>query len=110
MTLSQVIAFDTGPGNMVIDALMERLFQKKYDRDGKFAARGQVLDKVVKAILSEKYFEMKPPKSAGREQFGAAFAAEFLDSCEKAGGKPEDAVATATASPWRALRLHTIGL
>ena len=93
----KVIAFDTGPGNMVIDALMEQLFQKKYDRDGKIAARGKVLDKVVKAILSEKYFEMKPPKSSGREQFGAAFAAEFLDICRKAGGKPEDAVATATS-------------
>jgi anhydro-N-acetylmuramic acid kinase len=93
----KVIAFDTGPGNMVIDALMERLFQKKYDRDGRIAGRGQVLDKVVKAILNEKYFAIKPPKSAGREQFGAAFAAEFLDICRKAGGKPEDAVATATA-------------
>jgi anhydro-N-acetylmuramic acid kinase len=93
----KVIAFDTGPGNMVIDALMERLFQRKFDRDGRIAGRGQVLDKVVKRIVSEKYFAMKPPKSAGREQFGAAFAAEFLGQCRRAGGTPEDAVATATA-------------
>ncbi len=92
----KAIAFDTGPGNMVIDALMERLFQRKYDRDGRVAGRGQVLDKVVTATLSEKYFAMKPPKSAGREEFGAAFAAKFLDRCRRAGGTPEDAVATAT--------------
>ena len=95
--VAKIIAFDTGPGNMVVDALMERLFQKKYDRDGKIAGRGRVLDRVVKAILNEKYFAMKPPKSSGREQFGAAFAAEFLGICRKAGGKPEDAVATATS-------------
>jgi anhydro-N-acetylmuramic acid kinase len=93
----KVIAFDTGPGNMVIDALMEWLFQGKFDRDGRVAGRGQVLDKVVKRIVSEKYFAMKPPKSAGREQFGASFAAEFFERCKKAGAKPEDAVATATA-------------
>ncbi len=94
--VARIIAFDTGPGNMVMDALMERLFQKKYDRGGRVAGRGRVLDKVVKATLSEKYFGMKPPKSAGREQFGAAFAAEFLDRCRRVGGTPEDAVATAT--------------
>jgi len=95
-TASDLIAFDTGPGNMVIDALMERLFQKKYDRDGRVAARGQVLDGVVKPILRESYFSRRPPKSAGREQFGAAFAADFMRACEKAGGGPSDAVATAT--------------
>jgi len=94
---SKLIAFDTGPGNMVIDALMERLFRKHYDRDGKIAARGRVLDKVVKTILSEKYFAKTPPKSAGREEFGAAFAANFLERCKRAGGRPEDAVTTATA-------------
>ena len=94
---SKLIAFDTGPGNMVIDALMERLFRKHYDRDGKIAARGRVLDKVVKTILSEEYFAKTPPKSAGREEFGAAFAANFLERCKRAGGTPEDAVTTATA-------------
>jgi anhydro-N-acetylmuramic acid kinase len=94
---SDLIAFDTGPGNMVIDALMERFFGKKYDRGGRVAARGRVLEPVVKNILREPYFAVRPPKSAGREQFGTAFAAEFAGACRKAGGKPEDAVATATA-------------
>src|SRR6185503_15714816 len=87
----------TGPGNMVIDALAARLFGKKYDRDGKFAASGRVLDGVVNAVLRERYFRTVPPKSAGREQFGAAFASEFLQGCKRAGGGPEDAIATATA-------------
>ncbi len=94
---SDLVAFDTGPGNMVIDALMEQLFGKKYDRDGRVASRGRVLEPVIRNILHERYFAAKPPKSAGREEFGAAFAAQFAEACSKAGGKPEDAVATATA-------------
>jgi anhydro-N-acetylmuramic acid kinase len=93
----QLIAFDTGPGNMVIDALMTRLFGKKYDRTGSIASRGRVLDSVVKTILRQPYFRKHPPKSAGREQFGAAFTADFLKACKKARGTAEDAVATATA-------------
>ncbi len=93
---SGVVAFDTGPGNMVMDALMERCFQKKYDRDGRVGARGRVLESVVTAVLRESYFHALPPKSAGREQFGTKFAEAFLAACRKAGGKPEDAVATAT--------------
>jgi anhydro-N-acetylmuramic acid kinase len=96
-TASDLIAFDTGPGNMVIDALMERFFQKKYDRDGRVATTGRVLEGVVKETLREAYFSQRPPKSAGREQFGAAFTAEFATACAKAGAKPEDAIATATA-------------
>jgi anhydro-N-acetylmuramic acid kinase len=94
---SGVIAFDTGPGNMVMDALMERCFQKKYDRDGRVAARGRVLESVVAEVLRGSYFHALPPKSAGREQFGVKFSEAFLAACRKAGGKPEDAVATATA-------------
>ncbi|MGA9241433.1 MAG: anhydro-N-acetylmuramic acid kinase [Silvibacterium sp.] len=96
-TAADLIAFDTGPGNMVMDALMERFFQKKYDRGGSVAARGHVLDRVVKAVLQEAYFGQRPPKSAGREQFGSAFVTEFVRACEKAGGGQEDTVVTATA-------------
>jgi anhydro-N-acetylmuramic acid kinase len=96
-TAADLIAFDTGPGNMVMDALMERFFQKKYDRGGSVATRGHVLDGVVKAVLQEAYFGQRPPKSAGREQFGSAFVTEFVRACEKAGGGQEDTVVTATA-------------
>jgi anhydro-N-acetylmuramic acid kinase len=96
-TADKLLAFDTGPGNMVIDALVTQLFGQKYDRGGRIAARGRVLEKIVKAALRGPYFRKLPPKSAGREQFGVAYTAAFLRSCKKAGGNAEDAVATATA-------------
>ena len=94
--IERVIAFDTGPGNMVIDVLMQKLFGKPYDRNGRTAARGTVLAPVLHAVLREKFFRQPPPRSAGREQFGAAYAAKFLAACRRHSHKPEDAVATAT--------------
>jgi anhydro-N-acetylmuramic acid kinase len=92
-----LIAFDTGPGNMVIDALTIQLFAKKYDRNGRIAARGRVFETVLKPILRQPYFKKSPPKSAGREQFGASFTSEFLRACKKSRTNPEDIIATATA-------------
>ncbi len=91
------IAFDTGPGNMVIDALMHQLFGKAFDHNGRTAARGRVLLPVVEQILREPFFGQLPPRSAGREQFGARFAAGLLRACRKLSKAPEDAIATATA-------------
>ncbi|MGC8548469.1 MAG: anhydro-N-acetylmuramic acid kinase [Acidobacteriaceae bacterium] len=93
----EVMAFDTGPGNMLIDALMQKLYNKPYDRDGLTAKRGNVLADVLKSVLQHAFFHKAPPRSAGREQFGAAFADDFLTRCRKAGGSSEDTVATATA-------------
>ncbi len=93
----QVLAFDTGPGNMIIDALMQRLCSRPYDRGGRTAARGKALEPVLRAALKERFFRLPPPKSAGREQFGAGYAHEFLAACRKISRRPNDAVATATA-------------
>ena len=95
--IDELIAFDTGPGNMVIDALMQKLFGKAYDRNGAAAAKGRVLEPVLERVLRNPYFRLKPPRSAGREEFGREYAAEFLASCRKVSRTPEDAVATATA-------------
>ena len=92
---SHVIAFDTGPGNMVMDAVTERLFTKPFDRGGKIAASGKVLDRVVHGMLKHEFFRRKPPKTAGREEFGREFALEFLRSCGRC--PKRDIVATATA-------------
>lgn len=100
----QVAAFDTGPGNMIIDALMQQLFSKPFDRDGHTAARGRAIEAVVRAALGEKFFGQKPPKSAGREQFGREYAAEFLAACRRRSRKPEDAIATATALTSESIR------
>jgi anhydro-N-acetylmuramic acid kinase len=92
-----VIAFDTGPGNMVMDWLAQELFHKNYDRNGNFAAQGTVIGTVLTKALRNPYFRQKPPRTAGREQFGRAYAAEFLNKCRRQSSKPEDALATATA-------------
>ena len=91
----QVIAFDTGPGNMVMDAVTERLFARPYDRNGRIAARGRVLDVVVSELMRQPFFRRRPPKTAGREEFGREFVAGFLRRCQRA--RKEDVVATATA-------------
>jgi anhydro-N-acetylmuramic acid kinase len=95
--LSEILAFDTGPANMVIDATMQMLFGKQFDRGGRIAARGRVLEPVLQSLLRDGFFAAAPPKSAGREQFGAEFAKKFIARCERAGGMPDDVVATATA-------------
>ena len=84
-----VIAFDTGPGNMVIDWLAQKLFGKPFDRNGALAARGAVLEPVLEETLRNPYFRLKPPRTAGREQFGREYAAEFLDIVPAAEQKPE---------------------
>jgi anhydro-N-acetylmuramic acid kinase len=121
-----VIAFDTGPGNMVIDALTEELFGKPFDRNGKIAGTGRVLEGVVERFLHESFFRQRSPKTAGREEFGREFATTFLQTCgyphplktAKGGaamlgsksGKPgtarvrkEDVIATATALTVRSI-------
>ncbi|HWY22396.1 MAG TPA: anhydro-N-acetylmuramic acid kinase [Candidatus Acidoferrum sp.] len=90
-----LIAFDTGPGNMVIDAVTEKLFSQPFDRGGKIAASGKVLDKVIHEILRRDFFRKVPPKTAGREEFGREFVHEFLRSCGRC--RKQDVVATATA-------------
>jgi len=94
--LDDLLAFDTGPANMVIDAVMQASFRKLFDRNGKVGARGRILSSVIAEIIKMPYFATVPPKSCGREQFGAAFASAFMDRCVVAGGNEQDAVATAT--------------
>lgn len=98
-----VIAFDTGPANMVIDACMERLFARKFDRNGAIAARGRVLEDVLRKLMTARYFSAPPPKSCGREEYGEAFVAQFIAACERAGARKEDVIATATALTARSI-------
>jgi anhydro-N-acetylmuramic acid kinase len=97
----QVVAFDTGPGNMVMDALTDRLFGQPYDRDGRIAASGAVLESVVTEILRQPFFRRKPPKTAGREEFGREFAQQFVKLCGRA--NKADVIATATALTARSI-------
>lgn len=97
-----VIAFDTGPGNMVMDAIAERLFRKPYDRNGRIAAQGNILQPVLAAILRKPFFRRRPPKTAGREEFGREFATEFIQCCGRA--RRPDIMATATALTAESIR------
>jgi anhydro-N-acetylmuramic acid kinase len=92
-----VIAFDTGPGNMVMDALALELFGKRFDRNGTIAASGKILEPVIRTELRNAYFQLKPPRTTGREEFGREYAAKFLTASRQYSKKPEDALATATA-------------
>lgn len=98
---SQIVAFDTGPGNMVIDAVTERLFGKPFDQDGKIAASGTVIASVIACLRRKPFFLRKPPKTAGREEFGREFVTDLLKLCGQA-SKP-NAVATATALTARSI-------
>ena len=92
---SRVFAFDTGPGNMVIDSVTEALCGRAFDRGGKIGASGKVLQSVLDTMLRRHFFKAKPPKTAGREEFGREFVGEFLRQCR--GARKQDVVATATA-------------
>jgi len=98
---NELLAFDTGPGNMVIDALTQELFKKPFDRDGKIAASGEVLEQVLAHFLRLPFFNSKPPKTAGREEFGREFVDDFLRLCQR--GRNQDVIATATALTARSI-------
>ncbi len=75
-----VLAFDTGPGNMVIDALVARMTggRQTFDRNGLIARQAQVHDRLLTSMLADPYFALCPPKTAGREQFGQEFSSGLI--------------------------------
>jgi anhydro-N-acetylmuramic acid kinase len=96
-TTDDVIAFDTGPGNMVIDALAEVAShgELRYDGDGQLGARGRVIPSLLDAWMDDPYFQKAPPKTTGREHFGVQFARHILTEAHDV--PIEDLIATATA-------------
>jgi anhydro-N-acetylmuramic acid kinase len=98
---NSVVAFDTGPGNMLIDAVTDQLFGKAFDRDGRIAGSGAVLDPVISDAMRGAFFRRKPPKTAGREEFGREFAQNFIRRCGRADKR--DIVATASALTARSI-------
>jgi anhydro-N-acetylmuramic acid kinase len=80
-TIAQVKAFDTGPGNIVMDALVSHFTrgERKFDYGGELARSGKVIPDLLSHLLSADYFSRRPPKTAGREQFGELFLAALLE-------------------------------
>jgi anhydro-N-acetylmuramic acid kinase len=103
--LDQLIAFDTGPANMVIDALTQQLFGKPYDRGGRLAAAGTPNEAVLSALLRDPYYRQRPPKSAGREQYGISFVERLRSLAKRHRLSSHDTLATATALTSRSIAL-----
>ena len=97
--LEDVLAFDTGPGNVLIDGVVQTVSKGKqlYDKDGRFARTGTVHTQLLAELLRHPYFRRRPPKSTGREEFGASFIEQFLHKAADLQLSPPDQVATATA-------------
>ncbi len=113
-SIDQVAAFDTGPGNMVIDQLVTRMTEGRasFDRGGRIAAQGQLDRRLLAELLRSPYYRKRPPKSAGREQYGAEFvdrlpvsasgihtataltAASIAEGIRRFGGEPAELVAS----------------
>jgi anhydro-N-acetylmuramic acid kinase len=95
---SQVFAFDTGQGNMVIDGLVNKLYNGALtmDEGGKIAGNGKINQELVDILISDTYFSVKPPKSTGREHFGAGFISRVLQIIDNKNISREDAISTVT--------------
>lgn len=96
---SGAFAFDTGPGNMLIDDIVMRLSDGRlsYDKDGEIAAEGQIDQSLLDRLLGHPYLQLQPPKTTGRELFGAQLGSELWEQAKQTGLRPVDLVATLTA-------------
>ena len=96
LALDEVIAFDPGPGNALLDRATRWATggAARFDRDGERAQRGTADERVVRELLADPYFAAPPPKSTGHEHFGAAFFEQARAGVEERGGTPEDLLAT----------------
>ncbi|MBX9571522.1 MAG: anhydro-N-acetylmuramic acid kinase [Candidatus Obscuribacterales bacterium] len=92
-----VMAFDTGPGNMLVDRCTERMFFTQFDRGGENALKGKVQEQWLKEMLGLPYFSATPPKTTGRELFGNMFADHLIDRGLEKGYSKEDITATVSA-------------
>lgn len=86
------IAFDTGPGNALIDLTIKRYFKKDFDKDGSLARKGEIYYESIEPALKDSYFRKKPPKSTGKEYFNQQFIDKYFSQIKK----KEDLISTLT--------------
>ena len=93
-----VFAFDTGPGNMLIDALVQHFThgRQRYDQDAALAMRGSLDRRMLLKLLQDTYFKLPPPKSTGREYFGASYTQKILALGRQYRAKPNELIHTVT--------------
>ncbi len=100
---NKLVAFDTGPANLLIDFYMNKLFRKDYDKNGRVASKGLPHEEIIRTLLNQiSYFKLKPPKSCGRENFSALVLIKELKSLEKI--SKEDQIATLTEFTARSIK------
>jgi anhydro-N-acetylmuramic acid kinase len=94
-----VIAFDTGPGNMIIDALVAHFTRGRlrFDRDSQLARHGHLQPEFLNELLAHPFFRKSPPKTAGREEFGAEYATRLIALAKRRRISPNDLIHTTTA-------------
>ena len=93
-TINDVLGFDTGPGNMLIDALCQRYFNCKYDKDGAIAKSGKVNEALLTKLMDTPFIRRTPPKSTGRETFGKQFIEEVCSDADRLPITPTDLLTT----------------
>ncbi len=96
---SDVFAFDTGPGNMLIDALVQHFTDghQRYDHDAHLAQHGKLIPQILESLMNDPYLQQKPPKSTGREYFGASYVKKILSLGRRHNATPNDLVRITTA-------------
>jgi anhydro-N-acetylmuramic acid kinase len=106
--MEDALAFDTGPGNLVIDGIVRAVSrgEETFDRDGRRAARGRIQHSLLTELLAHPYLERRPPKTTGREDFGDPFAERTLRRARELAIADDDLVATVTAYTAECIRLH----
>lgn len=91
--IEDVWAFDTGPGNMMINAAVEYYYNEPYDKNGMYASRGNIIEELIDELKCHSYLQTPPPKSTGREMFGEIYTRKL---CQKYQSNPNDVIATLT--------------
>jgi len=96
-TADKVIAFDTGPGNMIIDYMTQKTMNMEYDKNGAIGAIGKVNRLLIDKLMDDEYITKPPPKATGREYFGRGYCEKLYTTCKDMSMPDEDIIATVTA-------------
>ncbi len=95
--ITDILAFDTGPGNMLIDTACSCLFNVPYDKNGEIARKGKINEQILEELMNDDYFKTLPPKSTGREKYSISFLKNILDKQKEYRMNKEDVIATLSA-------------
>lgn len=96
-SIKDVYAFDTGPGNMLIDMACTKLFNAPYDKDGSIGQRGKISEALLSDLMNDEYFKLSPPKSTGREKYSEAFLNNVIEKAKNLNLANEDIISTLSA-------------